>query len=115
MAAVNQAGASLIGRALPSLTKLSAGEVAMLLDAGAAAVDVRRGRDYDRGHIPGSYSVGLGGSVSAWGGWLIARGRTIVLAGGTGSEPPAAQPPPLPIGVRPTARAPARGKEAWRP
>ncbi len=114
MAAVNQAGAPLIGRALPSLTKLSAGEVAMLLDAGAAAVDVRRGRDYDRGHIPGSYSVGLGGSVSAWVGWLIARGRTIVLAGGTDSDHREAQLQLLRIGFDTIAGTLDGGMDAWR-
>jgi hydroxyacylglutathione hydrolase len=114
MAAVNQAGAPLIGRTLPSLAKLSAAEVAKLMDDGAAVVDVRRGRDYDRGHIPGSYSVGLGGSVSAWVGWLITRGRTIVLAGGTDSDHHEAQLQLLRIGFDTIAGALDGGMDAWR-
>jgi rhodanese-related sulfurtransferase len=114
MGAVNQAGAPLIGRTLPSLAKLSAAEVAKLMDEGAAVVDVRRGRDYDRGHIAGSYSVGLGGSVSAWVGWLIARGRTIVLAGGTDSDHHEAQLQLLRIGFDTIAGALDGGMDAWR-
>src|SRR5437773_6654074 len=86
MAAVNRGGAPIIGRTLPALAKLKADEEAVMMDEGAALVDVRPGRDYDRGHIPGSYSIGLEGSVSAWVGWLIARGRPIILAGGTAKE-----------------------------
>ena len=114
MAAVNQAGAPLLGRTLPALRNLSAGEVAMLMDAGAAVVDVRRGRDYDREHIPGSYSVGLGGSVSAWVGWLIARGRTVVLAGGSDAAHREAQVQLLRIGFDTIAGALDGGMDAWR-
>src|ERR1700716_1256344 len=114
MGAVNQAGAPLIGRALPQLTKLSAEQVAKLMDDGAAVVDVRSGREYDRGHIPGSCSVGLSGSVSAWVGWLIARGRNIVLAGGTDSQHSEAQLQLLRIGFDTIAGALDGGMDAWR-
>src|SRR6202023_2257451 len=65
--------------------KLKADDVAALMDAGAAVVDLRRGVDYDKGHIPGSYCVGLlpGEAFSAWVGWLIPRTRPIVLVGGS--------------------------------
>src|ERR1700680_4641798 len=86
MAAINRAGAALQGRKPAPPAKLSAAEVASLMDEGAAVVDVRLGRNYDRGHIPGSYSVGLDGPLSAWVGWLIPRGRWLVLAGGTGAQ-----------------------------
>src|SRR5207302_1095001 len=75
MAAINRGGVPLIGHAAPPLTRLGADEVGQRIDAGAAVVDIRPGRDYDRGHIPGSYSIGIDGPVSAWVGWLIARGR----------------------------------------
>src|SRR5439155_18793634 len=81
MAAINRAGAGLLGRTLPPLARLSAGDVAGLMDDGAAVVDVRVGREYDSGHIAGSYNVGIDGPVSAWVGWLIPRGRLIVLVG----------------------------------
>lgn len=114
MAAINQSGVPLIGRTLPSLVKLTADAVANLMSEGAAVVDVRRGRDYDRGHIPGSYSVGLGGSVSAWVGWLIARGRQIVLAGGSESDHREAQLQLLRIGFDTIAGALDGGMDAWR-
>jgi hydroxyacylglutathione hydrolase len=114
MAAVNQAGAPLLGRTLPALRKLNAAEVARMMDGGAAVVDVRAGRDYDRGHIPGSYSVGLGGSVSAWVGWLVARGRPIVLAGGTERQHHEAQLQLLRIGFDTIAGELDGGMDAWR-
>ncbi len=114
MAAINRTGAPLIGRTLPTLTELNATQVAKLIDEGAAVVDVRRGRDYDRGHIPGSYSVGLSGSVSAWVGWLIDRGRQIVLAGGTHNDHREAQVQLLRIGFDNIAGALDGGVEAWQ-
>ena len=69
--------------AIPYTPREIGEEAKRAADAGAAIVDVRPGRDYDRGHIPGSYSVGLGGPWSAWVGWLVPRGRPIILAGGT--------------------------------
>ena len=114
MSAINRAGAPLIGRTLPALKSLPAGEVANLMDEGAAIVDVRAGRDYDRAHIPGSYSVGVEGPVSAWVGWLVARGRPIVLVGGTNAEHRKAQRQLLRIGFDTIAGALDGGMDAWR-
>ncbi len=114
MAAVNRGGAPIIGRTLPALAKLKADEVAVMMDEGAAVVDVRPGRDYDRGHIPGSYSIGLEGSVSAWVGWLIARGRPIILAGGTAKEHREAHRQLLRIGFDLIAGELDGGMDAWR-
>src|SRR5258708_26014255 len=86
MAEINLAGPKLLGLDPAAPAKLSADAVAALIGKGAAVVDVRQGRDYDRGHIPGSYSVGLDGPFSAWVGWLVPRGRTIVLAGGNDAQ-----------------------------
>ncbi|HEY8864442.1 MAG TPA: MBL fold metallo-hydrolase [Candidatus Dormibacteraeota bacterium] len=83
MAAINREGLRLLGRKPAPLPKLTAAEVARLMGEGAAVVDVRSGRRYDAGHIAGSYSVSLDGPFSAWVGWLIPRGRPIVLAGGS--------------------------------
>src|SRR5437868_6879797 len=52
MAAVNLGGPSLIGLTPPALTQLTAVQVVQLMDSGAAVVDIRHGRDHDRGHIP---------------------------------------------------------------
>jgi hydroxyacylglutathione hydrolase len=114
MAAINSRGAALIGRTLPALATLTAGEVAQAVDGGAAVIDVRDGRDYDRGHIPGSYSIGLEGEVSVWAGWLIARDRPIVLAGGTHAQHLTAQRQLLRIGYDLIAGELDGGIDAWR-
>jgi hydroxyacylglutathione hydrolase len=114
MAAINRAGAPLQGRKPAPPAKLSAADVARLKDEGAAVVDVRPGRDYDRGHIAGSYSVGLDGPLSAWVGWLIPRGRQLVLAGGTDAQHREAQRQLYRIGFDTIAGALDGGMDAWR-
>src|SRR5438876_7337481 len=114
MAAINRGGPPLIGRTLPALTRLAADEVGRMMDDGAAVVDVRTGRDYDRGHVPGSYSVGIDGPVTAWVGWLIARGRPLVLVGGTENELRKAQRQLLRIGFDTIAGVLDGGIDAWR-
>ncbi|MFI5283159.1 MAG: rhodanese-like domain-containing protein [Candidatus Dormibacterales bacterium] len=113
MAAINRDGAPLLGRNQPPLAELTAADVRRLMQEGAAVVDIRRGRDYDRAHIPGSYSVGLDGPVSAWVGWLIERDRIIVLAGGTDSQHHEAQRQLLRIGFDDIAGALDGGMDAW--
>jgi hydroxyacylglutathione hydrolase len=114
MAAINRGGAPLIGITIPPLAKLTADEVAQMVDAGAALVDIRQGRDYDRAHIPGSYSVGIDGPVSAWVGWLVARGRPIVLVGGSEAHLARAHRQLLRIGFDTIAGALDGGIDAWR-
>jgi hydroxyacylglutathione hydrolase len=113
MAAINQQGAPLLGRTPPALAALSAADVAGWMTEGAAVVDIRVGREYDRGHIPGSYNVGIDGPVSAWVGWLIARGRPIVLAGATEAQQRKAQRQLLRIGFDSIVGALDGGMDAW--
>ncbi len=114
MGAINRGGAPLIGITLPPLAKLTADEAARMVDEGAAVVDIRQGRDYDRAHIPGSYSVGIDGPVSAWVGWLVARGRPLVLVGGSAAHLQRAQRQLLRIGFDTIAGALDGGIDAWR-
>ena len=114
MAAVNLGAPPLIGVTLPALTRLTADAVEQLQDSGAAIVDIRPGRDYDRGHIPGSYSIGMEGPVSAWVGWLVARGRPIVLVGGTDDELRTAHRQLLRIGFDTVAGCLDGAIDAWR-
>ncbi|OLC66751.1 MAG: hypothetical protein AUH69_06315, partial [Actinobacteria bacterium 13_1_40CM_4_65_12] len=114
MAGINSVGPALLGRRPAPPRKLSASDVDWLMAEGAAVVDVRRGRDYDRGHIPGSYSIGLDGPFSAWVGWLIPRGRPIVLAGGTDSQHADAQRQLHRIGFDSIAGALDGGMDAWQ-
>jgi hydroxyacylglutathione hydrolase len=113
MAAINGAGAPLIGRTLPALVRLAPDEVARMMDDGAAVIDIRAGRDYDGGHIPGSYCIGLEGGVSVWAGWLVARGRTIILTGGTAGDLATAHRQLLRIGYDAIAGQLEGGADAW--
>jgi rhodanese-related sulfurtransferase len=114
MAAINLAGPELLGLNPAPPQKLTAAAVEGLIREGAAVVDVRQGRDYDRGHIPGSYGVGLDGPFSAWVGWLIPRGRAIVLAGGTDAQHREAQRQLHRIGFDAVAGALDGGMDAWQ-
>jgi hydroxyacylglutathione hydrolase len=114
MAAFNRSGPPMLGRRPAPPAKLSAPDVERLMAEGAAVVDVRKGRHYDRGHIPGSYSVGLDGPFSAWVGWLIPRGRQIVLAGGTDEQHVEAQRELQRIGFDRIAGALDGGMDAWQ-
>ena len=115
MGAINTAGAPLIGRRPAPPKKLQAGDVAQLMKDGAAVIDVRRGVDYDKGHIAGSYCVGLlpGEAFSAWVGWLVDRKRKIVLAGGSDRLHQEAQKQLLRIGFDNIAGTLDGGMEAW--
>jgi hydroxyacylglutathione hydrolase len=86
MGRLNRSGANLLGRTLPSLRRMTADLTDYHLKLGAAVVDVRPGADFDRGHIPGSFNVGLEGPFSAWVGWVIEHDRPLVLAGGTEAQ-----------------------------
>ena len=114
MSAINRGGAPLIGRTLPPLTRLTPDEVAQMMDTGAAVIDVRPGRDYDAGHIPGGYHVGIDGPVSAWVGWLVARGRPLILAGASHEQHVTAQRQLLRIGYDTIAGELDGGMDAWR-
>jgi hydroxyacylglutathione hydrolase len=114
MAAINREGAPLLGRNPEPPAKLAVTEVVRLIHAGAAVVDVRLGRDYDKGHIPGSYGIGLDGPLSAWVGWLVPRGRPIVLVGGSDGEHREAQRQLHRIGFDAIAGALDGGIDAWR-
>lgn len=114
MAAINREGAPLLGRHPAAPAKLTAAEVERLMVDGAAVVDVRLGSEYDRGHIPSSYHVGLDGPFSAWVGWLIPRGRPIVLAGGTDAEHREAQRQLQRIGFDRISGALDGGMDSWQ-
>ena len=81
MTPLNRRGAPLLGRHLSRPQPLTADLTDLQRKQGAAIVDLRRGRAYDRGHIPGSYCIGFEGPFSAWVGWVIGNERPIVLVG----------------------------------
>src|ERR1700682_3610896 len=114
MAGINREGAPLLGRNPAPPPKLSVSGVAQLMQEGAAVVDVRSGRRYDGGHIPGSYSGDLGGAVGAWVGGVFPRGRKIVLAAGSAAQHADALRQLQRIGFDNVAGALDGGMDAWR-
>jgi len=68
---LNQAGAPLLGPALPVPSPLSLGEVDTWLAQGALMVDVRPAGAFRAAHIPKSLATGADGNVSGWVGWLV--------------------------------------------
>jgi len=79
MRSLNQAGAPLVGPALPAPSPLSLGEVDTWLAQGALMVDVRPADAFRAAHIPKSLAAGADGNVSGWVGWLVGPERPLVL------------------------------------
>ena len=113
MNSINRRGANLFGRTLPPLRELTADLADYNLKLGAAMVDVRPGREFDQGHIPGSFNVGLEGPFSAWVGWVIERGRPIVLVGGDQKQHAEAHRQLFRIGFDSVVGELEGGIEAW--
>jgi hydroxyacylglutathione hydrolase len=79
MRSLNQMGAPLIGRHLPEPNRLTVEEFETGLARGAAILDLRPAAAVSRGHLPGSYAVGVDGSHSSWVGWLISPERPLLF------------------------------------
>jgi hydroxyacylglutathione hydrolase len=115
MAALNRDGLPLLGRHPSPPARLTPDDVARMVREGAAVVDIRPGAEYDRGHIPGSYCIGLAGEpFSAWVGWLVPRDRPIVLAGGSRADHVEAQRQLHRIGFDAIAGSLDGGMDAWQ-
>ncbi|TMD51216.1 MAG: MBL fold metallo-hydrolase [Chloroflexi bacterium] len=115
MADLNRRGVPLLGRELPALKPLRPFQVETLTrERGAAVIDIRSPAEYDRSHLPGSYSIGGEGPLSAWVGWLIEGGRPLVLTGGTAEQQRLAQRQLLRIGYDSIAGVLEGGVEAWQ-
>jgi hydroxyacylglutathione hydrolase len=115
MAEVNLAGLPVFGRTLPPLARLKPFQVETLArERGAALIDLRPAREYDDGHLPGSFNVGIDGPFSAWVGWVVERLRPLVLVGGSDAQQAKAHRQLLRIGYDHLLGALEGGVEAWR-
>ena len=75
---INRAGAPpLAGRALPPA--LTPAEVAARQHAGARSSTCGTTAAFGAGHVPGSWSIGLGGQFASWAGTLVDPRKPIVI------------------------------------
>jgi len=78
MADINKRGPDILG-GVPRLASLTALSVRHQLESNAILVDARPERNFNLGHIPGSYAVPHGNAMATWVGWVVLWGRPLVL------------------------------------
>ena len=61
-----------------------------LQNEGAQLLDVRDAAEYAKGHLAGSFNIGLGGQYATWAGTLLDRVKAIVIVAEPGREQEAA-------------------------
>lgn len=112
MRAINQAGARVLG-GIPMPEPLAASDVKAMMDAGTVVLDVRHGRRFGEGHIPGSYGIRVDAPLTTWAGWLIPFGSRIVLIGESTEQIVAATRQLIRIGYDNLVGRLEGGVEAW--
>ncbi|MFQ6019672.1 MAG: rhodanese-like domain-containing protein, partial [Dehalococcoidia bacterium] len=80
MRPLNQQGPRILG-GLPAPAPHSPQGVYERLDRGLLVLDVRPATDFDEGHVPGAYNIGLDGPFTVWAGWVLPTGATPLLVG----------------------------------
>jgi hydroxyacylglutathione hydrolase len=79
-----------LAAALPELEEaplLGAAELARLIEAGGAVVDVRSADSFDAGHLAGAVNLPLaGGSIGTRAGWLIPADRPLAVHGESAAD-----------------------------
>jgi len=108
---INQAGPTVL-HGIPKLKSLSPEEVKTWVAQGGAVLDVRSGRAFCEGHIPGAYGISVRSPLTTWAGWLIPFGTPLVLVTG-GKEEDAAVRQLLRIGYDDLRGTLEGGMPAW--
>lgn len=84
MGPINMAGP--VPLDLSELNSLSAGEVIKLIAAGYWVADLRFRTSWTRGHVPGTFSFGLDGSMASYLGWLFPVDSKLILVSDKASD-----------------------------
>jgi rhodanese-related sulfurtransferase len=115
MAPINRAGPAVVG-SLPPVPALTPSDVERLVGLGAAIVDTRERYAFAESHVAGSVNVELGGSFSAYVGWLCTPEQPLVLVVADPEEASAerAALQLFRIGLGPVPGFLAGGVDAWR-
>jgi hydroxyacylglutathione hydrolase len=78
MAPINRAGPAVVGH-LPPVPPLDSRDVERLVASGARIVDVRERSAFAEAHVAGAVNIELGGSFSAYVGWLFRPDQPLIL------------------------------------
>ncbi len=102
MGPLNHAGPGPID--LSELTRISPEEVKQYIAQGAWVVDLRTRSDWAAGHLPGTLSFGLDGSMATYFGWMFPYGEKLILISDKAADISTAQRELVRIGIdRPEA------------
>ncbi|HEY6146473.1 MAG TPA: MBL fold metallo-hydrolase [Thermoanaerobaculia bacterium] len=110
---LNRRGAGAL-KDLPPLAELDPGEVERLLEADAAVLDVRDAAEFGRGHVPGSFEIGLSGQFASWAGAILPASAPIVLVAADAASAAQARMRLARVGIEDVAGFLAGGVDAWR-
>ena len=66
---------------LPGLTPIRLPRFRKLVDDGDLVIDLRDQLSFGAGHVPGSFGIGAGSSLSTWASWVVPYQRPLVLIG----------------------------------
>jgi hydroxyacylglutathione hydrolase len=89
-AEINRTGAAALGD-LPPLRAITPADLNSMLSAGEIALDVRLGREFAAGHVPGSVNIALSGQFASWAGTVLGLAAHPVLIVGSDDEGSRAQ------------------------
>lgn len=78
MRPINQKGPRIFGR-LPELAPLEPQSFRKKIEDGALVIDVRRIKDFARGHISGAYHIVLRDAFSSWLGWIVPPEKPLIF------------------------------------
>jgi len=112
MREINQRGAKVLG-GIPVLKPHSANEVNARMDEGVVVLDVRHGKEFAAGHIPGSYGIRVDAPLTTWAGWLIPFGSRIALVAESADQTVAATRQLIRIGYDDLVGYLDGGIDAW--
>ena len=112
MKALNSQGPPLLG-GLPALEALPPDRFRLLADQGHIVIDLRDQLSFGAGHIPASFGIGAGGSVSTWASWVVPYGQPLLLVAPGRDDAEAAVRSLVRVGLDDVRGCLAGGFESW--
>ena len=110
---INRSGAGAL-RDLPPMAGLPPERLEELLGSGAAALDVRDAAEVGRGHVPGSFHIGLSGQFASWAGAVLPADAPIVIVAADAKSAAEARMRLARVGIENVAGFLAGGVAEWK-